>query len=161
MLTRCTEILLANALPWHQRQCKGMQYMPSLESNSTQAIQWLTILADFYPLLEKLIIWFCHGFANFDRLEKRQLWLNSYHCQPAHKDDSLQASQGHYQCLGPCRGHYWRNGEASRPLKLDHHRLGVFFHLEVLVIAILFPWHQAETLYCLPPANGRPDGETE
>ena len=62
-----------------------MQYMPSLKNSPTQAIRWLSILAGFYPSLEKLIDRFCHGFANFNRLKGRQLWLNPYHCQPAQK----------------------------------------------------------------------------
>ena len=159
--TRCMEILLANAPPWRRRLCEGMQCMPSLESSPTQAIRWLTILASSYPLLERLIDGFRHGFANFDGLEGRQLWLNPCHCRPAHKDGSLRASQGHHQCLGPSRGHYRHSSEASRPPRLNRHRPGVSFHLEVLVIAMLFPRHQAETLHRLPPANGRPNWEAE
>ena len=47
--------------------------MFSLENNPTQAMQWLTILASSYLLLEKLINKFCYGFANFNKLKKRQL----------------------------------------------------------------------------------------
>ena len=94
--TCCTEILLANALPWRRQLHEGMQCMPSLETSPTQAIRWLTIFAGFYPLLEGLIDRFCHGFANFDGLEGRQLWLNPCHCRPAHENGSLQASQGHH-----------------------------------------------------------------
>ena len=131
--------------------------MPSLESSPTQAIRWLTILAGSYPLLEGLIDGFCHGFANFNGLEERQLWLNPCHYWLAYKDNSLQASQDYHQCSGPCKGYHRRSGEASRLPRLDHHRPGVSFHLKVLVIAMLFPRHQAETLYRLPPTNGRSD----
>ena len=161
MRTRCTEILLANAPPWHRRLREGMRCMPSLENSPTQAIRWLTILAGSYPLLEGLINRFCHGFANFNKLEGRQLWFNPCHRQPAHEDGSLQASQGHHQCLGPSRGHYWRSSEVSRPPRLNRHRPGVFFHLEVLVIAMLFPWYQAETLHRLLSANRRPNWEAK
>ena len=160
MQTCCTEILLANALLWCQRLCEGVQYMPSLKSSPTQAIQWLTILAGSYLLLKKLIDGFCHGFANFDGLERKQLWLNPRHRWPAHKDGSLQASQGHHQCPGPSRDHYQRSSEASRPPRLNRHRPGVSFHLKVLVIAMLFPRHQAETLYRFLPTDGRSDQKT-
>ena len=159
--TCCTKIRLANTWLWRWRLWKGMQCMPSLESSLAQAIRWLTILAGFYLSLKGLINGFCHGFANFDWLKKRQLWLNPCHCQPAHKDGLLQVSQGHYQYLGPCKSHHQRSGETSRPPRLNHHQPGVSFHLEVLVIAMLFPRHQAKTLYRLPPVNGRPDKEAE
>ena len=155
--TRCTEILLANAPPWRRRLREGMRCMPSLKSSPTQAIRWLTILAGSYPLLEGLIDGFCHRFANFNGLEKRQLWLNLCHRRPAHKDDLLQASQGHHQCPRPCRGYHQRSGEASRPLRLDQHQPGVSFHLEVLVITMLFPRHQIETLYRLLSTDRRLD----
>ena len=152
-----TEILLANAPPWRQQLRKKMQCMPSLKSSPTQAIRWLTILAGSYLLLEGLIDRFCHGFTNFDGLKGRQLWLNPCHCWPAHKDGLLQASQGHHWCLRPSRGHYQRSSKVSQPPRLNCHRLGVFFHLEVLIIAMLFSWHQAETLHCFSPTNGQPD----
>ena len=155
------EILLANALPWRQWLYEGMQCMPSLENSPTQAIRWLTILAGSYLLLDGLINRFCHGFANFDELEKRQLWLNPCHYRPAHKDGLLQASQGHYRCSGPSKDHYWRSSKASRPPRLNCHRPGVFFYLEVLVIAMLFPRHQVKTLHCLLLTNKRPDWEAE
>ena len=135
------EIILANAPPWRQLLCEGMQCMPSLENSPTQAIWWLAILAGSYPLLKRLINRFCHGFANFNGLKERQLWLNPCHCQPAHKNSSLQVSQGHHQCPGPSRDNYWRSSEAWRLPRLNRHRPKVFFHLEVLVIAMLFPWH--------------------
>ena len=135
--------------------------MPSLKSSPTQAIWWLTILAGSYLSLEGLINGFRHGFANFDGLEGRQLWLNPRHRRPAHEDGSLRASQGHHRCPGPSRGHYQRSSEASRPPRLNRHQPGVFFHLEVLVIAMLFPRHQAETLYRLLLTNGRPNWEAE
>ena len=159
--TRCTEILLANAPPWHRRLREGMRYMPSLESSPTQAIRWLTILAGSYPSLEGLIDGFRHGFANFDGLEGRQLWLNPRHCRPAHEDGSLRASQGHHRCPGPSKGHYQRSSEASRPPRLNCHWLGVFFHLEVLIIAMLFLRHQAEIFHRLSAANERPNWEVE
>ena len=146
---------MANAPPWRERLCEGMWCMPSLESSPTQAIRWLTIFVGSYLLLKGLINRFHHGFANFDRLEGRQLWLYPRHRRPAHENGSLRASQGHHQCPGPSKGYDQRSSEASRPPRLYHHRLGVSFHLEVLVIAMLFPWHQVETLHCLPPANGR------
>ena len=134
-----------------------MQYMLSLESNPTQAIWWLTILIGFYSLLERLINRFCYSFANFDGQKKRQLWLNPCHYQLANKNDLLQASEGYYQCFGPSKGYYWHSSDISRPPRLNYQRPGVFFHLEILVIAMLFPRHQAETFYHLTPANGRPD----
>ena len=155
--TCCTEIPLANAAPWCRQLRKGMQYMPSLESCPTQAIRWLTILADSYPLLKKLIDRFCHKFIDFDGLEGRQLWLNPCHRWPTHKDGSLRASQDHHWCPGPSRGHYRRSSEASRPPRLNCHQPGVLFHLKVLVIALLFLRHQTETLHHLLLTNERPN----
>ena len=155
------EILLVNTPLWRHPLREGIQFMSSLESSPTQAIQWLTILAGSYPLLEGLIDGFRHGFANFDGLEGRQLWLNPRHRRPAHEDGSLRASQGYHRCPGPSRGHYRHSSKASRPPRLNCYRPGVFFHLKVLVIAMLFPRHQAETLHRLPPANGRPNWEAE
>ena len=73
-----------------------MQCMLSFESIMTQAIWWLTILADSYLLLERFINEFYYRFANFDRLEEKQLWLNLCYRQPAHKDSLLQASQDYH-----------------------------------------------------------------
>ena len=47
--------------------------------------------------MEGFIDGFCHGFANFDGLEGGQLWLNTRHRRPAHKDGSLRASQGYHR----------------------------------------------------------------
>ena len=151
------EILLANVPLWRWRLHEEMQCMFSLKSNPTQAIRWLTILAGFYPLLKRLINKFCHGFANFDRLERRQLWLNPCHHQLAHKDDSLQVSQSHHWCPEPCKDHHQYSGEASRPLRFNCHQPGVAFHLKVLIITMLFFWHQVETFHCLPPTDRRSD----
>ena len=134
-----------------------MRCMSSLENSPTQAIWWLTNLAGSYPLVERFIDKFYHGFANFDGLKGKQLWLNPRHRRLAHEDGSLQASQDHHWCPGPCRSHHRRSGEASRPPRLDHHWPGVFFYLEVLAIAMLFSWHQAETLHRLLPIDGWSD----
>ena len=155
------KILLANVLPWRQGLYKGMQCMLSLKSSPTQALWWLTILANFYPPLEGFIDGFCHGFASFDGLEGGQLWLDTCHRQPAHEDGSLRASQGHHRCSGPCWGHHRRGSEASRPPGLNRHRPGVALHLEVLVIAMLFPRHQAEAINRLPSSDGWPNWEAE
>ena len=161
MQTCCTEILLANALPWYRQQCEKMQYMSSLKNSLIQAIRWLTILAGSYPPLERFIDGFCHGFANLNGLEERQLWLNPSYYWLAHKDGPLQTNQGYYWCPGPCWGHHWRGCETSWPPRLNCHRPGVAIHLEILVIAMLFPWHKAETLYRLPPTNGQLDQKAE
>ena len=73
-----------------------MQRMSGLESSPPQALWGLTILAGAHPPLERFIDGFCHWFTNFDELEERQVQLNPYHCQLAHKDGSLQTSQGHH-----------------------------------------------------------------
>ena len=134
-----------------------MQCMLSLKSNLTQAIRLLRILAGSYLLLKRLIDGFCHRFANFDGLEGRQLWFNPCHYWPAYKDDSLRASQGYYQYSKPCKRHYQCSGEALWSPKLDQHQSRVSFHLKILVIAMLFPQHQAETFYRLLPINKRSD----
>ena len=131
--------------------------MSSLKSSLTQAIRWLTILACSYLPLEKFINRFCHGFANLNRLEGRQLWLNLCHRWLAHKDSPLQTSQGYHQCPKPCWGHYQCGSEALRPSKLNCHWLRVTIYLEILVIAILFPQHKAETLHCLLSTDGQLD----
>ena len=154
-------ILLTNAPPWLWGLREEMRCMPGLESSPTQALWWLTILADSYPPLEGFIDGFCHWSTNFDRLEGRQLRLNPRHRRSAHKDGSLRTSQGHHRRPGPCWGHHRRCSEASRPPGLNRHRLGVALHLKVLVIAMLFPRHQAETIYCLPPADKRLDWKAE
>ena len=161
MRTRCLETLLANALPWRQRLYKEMRCMPGLKSSLAQALWWITIFANSYLSLEGFIDKFYHLFTNFDRLEVRQLWLNPCHCQLAHKNGSLQASQGHHQRPGPCWSHHQRGSEISRPLRLNCHWPGVVFHLKVLVITMLFPRHQVEAIYCFPPADRWPDREAK
>ena len=52
---------------------------------------------------------------------------------------------------------YQRSNEASRSPGLNCHRPGVDFHLKVLVIAMLFPRHQAKTLHRFPPLDRRAD----
>ena len=138
-----------------------MQCMPSLKSSPIQAIQLLTILVNSYPLLEELIDRFCHGFANFDGLKRRQLWLNPCHCWLTHKNGLLRASQGYYWCPRSSRSYYQRSNEASRPPRLNCHQPKVAIHLEIRVIALLFPWHKVETLYRLPFTNGRLDQKAE
>ena len=99
-----------------------MQCMLGLKSSPTQALWWLIILASSYPPLKRFINRFCHGFASFDGLEGGQQWLNTRHCRLAHKDGSLQTSQGHHQCPRPGRGHYWHASEtpqAPRLWKID------------------------------------------
>ena len=134
-----------------------MQYLPSLESSLIQAIWWLTIFTNSYLLLKGLINKFCHKFANFDRLKGRQLWLNPRYHQSAHKDSLLQANQGNYQCPGPCKRHYQYSDNPSQPLRLNCHWLGVVFHFKVLIIAMLFLWHQIETFHCFLPIDKQSD----
>ena len=153
----CMEILLANTLPWQWWLYEEMQCMSSLGNSPTQTIWWFTILANSYLLLKKLINRFYHKFANFDGLEGRQLWFNLCHRQLAHKYDLLQASQGHHWCFGLCRGHHQRSSEASRPPRLDYHQSGVAFHLKILVITMLFSWHQVETLHHFLSIDKRSD----
>ena len=112
--------------------------MSDLRNSPAQALWWFTILASFYLLLKGFINGFYHWFSNFDRLEGRQLWLNPRHCQSAHKDSSLWASQGQHWRSESCWGHYQRGNEASRPPRLNHHRPRVAFHFKVLLIAMLF-----------------------
>ena len=50
-----------------------MQYMPSLKSSLTQAIQLLVIFIYSFLLLEEFINKFCHKFANLNRLKRRLL----------------------------------------------------------------------------------------
>ena len=69
--------------------------MPELKTSLPQALWGLIILAGAYLPLEEFIDRFCHWFTNFDGLKKRQLSLNLCHRQLAHKNSSLQASQGH------------------------------------------------------------------
>ena len=138
-----------------------MQRMFGLKSSLAQALWWLTIIANSYPLLEEFIDGFCYWSTNFDGLEKRQLRLNPCHRRLAHKDGLLQTSQGHHRRPGPCWGHHRRGSEASRPPGLNRHRPGVALHLEVLVIAMLFPRHQAEAINPLPSSNEWPDWEAE
>ena len=161
MWANSPKILLANAPPWRWGLCKGMRHMSGLESSPTQVLWWLTILANSYPPLERFIDGFCHGSTNFDGLEGRQLRLNPCHRQLAHKDGSLQTSQGHYWRPGPCWDHHWHRSEASRPSGLNCHRPGVALHLEVLVIAMLFSRHQAEAINRLPSSDGWPNWEAE
>ena len=131
--------------------------MLGLKSSLPQALWGLTIFAGAHPPLERIINGFCHWSTNFDRLEGRQLQLNPRHCRLAHKDGSLQASQGHHRRPGPGRGHHRRGSETARAPRLDRHQPGVTFHLEVLVIAMLFLRHQAEAINRLPSSDGWPD----
>ena len=155
------KILLVNTLPWCQELCERMQCMLGLKSSRTQALWWLTILANFYPPLERFINGFCHWSTNFDGLKRGQLWLNLCHRQLAHKDGLLRASQSNYWQPKPCWGHYWRTSKASWPSGLNDHRLRVAFYLKVLVIAMLFCKHQAEAIHCLLLTDRRPDWEAE
>ena len=72
-----------------------MQYMFNLKNSATQVLWWLIIFTGFYLLLEKSINRFCHGIANLNGLEERQLWLNTCNYWPTHKNSSLQTSQGY------------------------------------------------------------------
>ena len=138
-----------------------MQYMLSLESSPTQAIRCLIILNGSYPSLERFINRFYHGFANLNGLKKSKLWLNPRHCLSAHEDGLLQSGQDNHQCPEPGWGHHQRGSEVSQPLRLNCHQLGIAIHLEILIIAMLFPWHQTETLYHLLSIDGRFDQKAE
>ena len=148
---------MANALPWRQRLYEGMQRMPGLKNSPAQGLWWFIIFASSYLSLERFIDGFCHWCTSFDGLEERQLWLNPCHRQSAHKNNLLRASEGHHQYPKPCWGHYWRGSEALRPPRPNCHRPGVAFHLKVLVIAMLFPWHQAEAINRLPSSDRWPN----
>ena len=67
------------------------------------------------------------------------------------------SQSSHHQYSRPCRSHYQHSVEVLRPPRLDHHQPGVSFYLEVLVITMLFLWHQAETLHRLPSTDRRSD----
>ena len=95
--------------------------MPGLESNPPQALWRLTILAGAFPPLEGFINRFCHWLTNFDKLERKQLWLNSCHCQLAHKDGLLQAS--HSVMLWPCDFITWSHLSSSNDIPLSQHPL--------------------------------------
>ena len=134
-----------------------MRCISGLESSPPQVLWGLTVLAGAYPPLKRFINGFCHWPINFDRLEGRQLWLNSCYCELAHKDDLLQISQDHYQRPGLCWGHHQRGSEALPPSGLNCHRPKVALHLKVLVITMLFFWHQAEVIHSFPPADRGPN----
>ena len=155
------KILLADALSRRQGLHKGMQYMFGFKKNPTEALWWLTILASSYPLLEKYIDRFCHKFANFDKLEGRQLWLNLCYRWPTHKDSLLQATQGHYQSLGPCWGHHQYGSDVSQSFRLNCHWIGVTLYLKIIIITMLLFKHQAKTLHCLLPVDKRLNWEAK
>ena len=135
--------------------------MPDLENTPSQALWEFTILVGAYPLLERFIDRFFYWFINFTGLKRRKLWLNLCHCQFAYKDGSLRVNQGHHWCLGPCKKYYQCGSEIPWSFRLDCHQLGVAVHLKNLVIAMLFPRHQVEVIYYLPPMDGWPDWEGE
>lgn len=51
-------------------------------------------------MLEKLVYRFSDGIANFNRLEKWKLWLDSSDCWLAYKDGTLQAGWGYNKYIG-------------------------------------------------------------
>ena len=150
-------MLMAHSPPWRQQQHKKMRCMPDLKSRPAQALWWFTILASSYSLLERFVNRFYHWSTNFDGLKRRQLRLNLCLRQSAHKNGSLRANQGYHQCPRPCWGFYQHSSEVWRPPGLNYHQMGFAIHLKVLVITMLFPWHQAKTFHRLPPPDGRAD----
>ena len=115
----------------------------------------------FLSIAKTIYQWILSFAYQFDGLKGRELWFNPCHRSSAPKNSSLQASQGHHQRPRLCWSHNWRSNEASRTSKLNCHWLGIAFYLKVLVIAMLFPRHQAEAIHCLSLIDGQPDWEAK
>ena len=100
----------------------------------------------------------CDRFTAFCWLEGRQLQLDSRHSRPLDQDGALWASQGHHRRSGTSGSDHRRGCTASRPPRLHHKWPGSNFYVQVLVLALLLPRHQAMTLYRIPPSDRRTNG---
>ena len=68
-----------------------------------------------------------------------------------------QTSQSHHQCSKTSESNHRHGGTTSRPPRLYHKRPRSDFYVQVLVFALLLPWHQATTVHCIPPSDQRKD----
>ncbi len=139
----CLKILQANFSPQHWGLCNRLRRLPSFEISKTQALWLPAVLPSPNALMERLVYGFCYWITSFNQLERQNLWLNPSYRRQAHKNGSLWASQGNYQCPGPSGGHYGGTSAASWPFRLNCQWSRLGFHLEILVIVMLRFWDQA------------------
>ncbi len=133
------KLLLADATMRHQGLRQGMQRLFGFKGSPPQAIRRASILAHFYSLVERPVNGLCHRPPNLSQLEKRQLRLDIGHCRRAHKNGTLQASQGHNRCTGSSKDDHRYSCTSLRSFGVNCHGLRLTFHIQILVLTMLLP----------------------
>ena len=126
-----------------------------------QVVRRLSIVTCLNSLMERLVNKLCYKPLNFSQLERWQLRLDIGHYWPAYKNSLLCTSQGHnwYTGLSGNDNRYGCASPRSSGVNCDGLRLA--FHIEILVLAMLFPRNQKKAMYSLPPPNRWPNRATK
>ena len=138
-----------------------MWHLSDFKNCPLQVLWRPTVLTWTDSLMEGPLDRLCDRFTAFCWLEERQLRLDSRHSRPLDQDGALWASQGHHRRSGTSGSDHKRGCTASRPPRLHHKWLGSDFYVQVLILALLLPRHQATALHRVPPSDRRADGTTE
>ena len=120
-----------------------------------RALQWSSIFAGTYSLMERPIDGLCNRPTHLNQLEGRQLQLYSSHRWPTNKDDLLEAGKDHHQCTRPSWGYNQRSSTSPRFARLNRDGQRLLVHLKVLVIALLLPWHKTQVIHRVLSSNWR------
>ena len=151
------ESIIGQPLPQCWDLCPKIRRVSSLQSRLPQVLWGLTVATGANTLLEGPFIGFRHGITDFNQLKGRKLWLHPSYHRSAHENSALWASQGHHWYSGVSWSHFRHGSPAPWPLQFNHIRYRLIVHLQILIIALLLPWHQTKTLNCLPSSDRWPD----
>ena len=155
------EILLAKPEEGRRGLCQRMWRLSGFKSCPPQALWRSTVLACTDSPMEGPLDGLRDGFTAFCWLEGRQLRLDSRHSRPLDQDSALWASQGHHRRSRTSGSDHRRSCTTSRPPRLHHKWPGSDFYVQVLVLALLLPRHQATALHRVLPSDRRTDRTTE
>ena len=101
----------------------------------------------------KLINGFYYRSFHLGQLIGCQLQLDIDHCQLAHKNGTLQASQGYNQCTKSSRSDHQCGYVAPQSSRINCDRSKLVIHIKVLVFAMLLSKNQKKTIYSLLSLN--------
>ena len=113
----------------------------SLQGSLSQALRWSSIVSYTNAPMEKPFDGLCDRSTGINQFKERQLRLHSSHCWSTPEDATLRTGPDLLWCIRACKSHHRRSSTPPRAPAFNRYWSRLPIHLDILVIALLLPWH--------------------